>query len=70
MRVSNQNNTTSAHTGVISIEEAKSTALRKAGLSSKDVVFSKGGVKYLLLTFDDVSKEELFGMAEEIIRAE
>ena len=39
--ISNQNNTTSAHTGVISIEEAKSTALRKAGLSSKDVVFSK-----------------------------
>ena len=37
---------------------------------AKDVVFSKGGVKYLLLTFDDVSKEELFGMAEEIIRAE
>ena len=39
--VSNQNNSMNGPSGVISLEEAKSVALQKAGLSAKDVVFSK-----------------------------
>ena len=34
---------------------------------NSDVCFEMNGVKYLLLTSDDVSEDELFAMAEEII---
>ena len=34
---------------------------------SSDVCFEMDGIKYLLLTFDDVSADELYSMAEEII---